>query len=180
MNSAQLPPFPVTPESRASRVNTLALHLAFAEHNLRNFTAGEADAVVDPEGKIHLLHHAQEHLRENERRLHTILESAADAIMVVNRGAIIQSITRASHRVLGYRPEELVGESFFQFIHPEDVHQFYFAFMEVMEGFHEVATAQFAHLGRTGVYRSISATVGKLRDPASDGVVISLRPMTHS
>lgn len=180
MNAPQLSPLPVTPENGASRVNTLALHLAFAEHNLRNFTAGEADAVVDPEGKIHLLHHAQEHLRQNERRLHAILDSAADAIMVVNRGAIIQSLTRASHRVLGYRPEEMIGESFFQFIHPEDVHQFYFAFMEVMEGFHDVATAQFEHLGRTGAYRRISATLGKLREPASDCIVISLRPMTHS
>ena len=58
--------------------NELALHLAAAENALRAFTQNKVDAIVDPRGGTYLLRPAQEQLRENERWLDAIIESAAN------------------------------------------------------------------------------------------------------
>ena len=172
----QTPPPP--PTHAAEKAITLALRLAHAENALQALTSGQADAIVDPDGKTHLLRPAQEHLRQNERRLQAVIESTADVITVVDRGGMILSQSRAVRRVLGYEPDELVGSSIFRLIREEDWPRFYSAFFNVIEGFDENATVQIRHRARDGSYRLIEATAGKLRDVSSASVVFSLRPIT--
>jgi two-component system CheB/CheR fusion protein len=162
---------------RPEKALALALRLAHAEHALLALTSGQVDAIVDPRGKTYLLRPAQEHLRRSERRLQAVIESAADVITVVNRGGAILSQSHAVSRVLGYEPEELVGRSFFELIHEDDLPPLYSAFFHVIERFDENATAQFRHRARDGSYRLVEATVGKLRDVSPASVVFSLRPV---
>ena len=157
----------------------LALRLAHAENALLTLTAGQVDAVVDASGRTYLLRPAQEHLRQNERRLQAIIDSTADGIMVVNRGGAILSHNPAVSRVLGCEPEELVDGSFFDLIHGDDLAAVHFAFFNVIEGFHEDDAAQFRHRAPDGSWRMIEATVGKLRDDSQASVVICLRPVTN-
>ena len=168
---------PLPPTPSAEKTLALALRLAHAEHALRAFTSGQVDAIVDPDGKTYLLRPAQEHVRENERRLQAVIESSVDVITVVDRGGVILSQSRAVRRVLGYGPEELVGSRIFERIHEEDLPRVYAAFFNVIEGFQENATATFRHRARDGSYRLIEATVGILRDVSAAGVVFSLRPI---
>lgn len=174
--TAQTSPWPPTPS--AEKAVALALRLAHAEHALHAFTSGQVDAIVDPDGKAYLLRPAQENLRQNERRLQALLDSAADVIAVVNRGGAILSLSHAVRRVLGYEPEELVGTLIFDRVHEEDLARLYCAFFRVIEGFDGNGTAQFRHRDRDGSYRLIEATVGKLRDVTPASVVLSLRPIT--
>jgi len=159
--------------------NELALHLAAAENALRAFTQNKVDAIVDPRGGTYLLRPAQEQLRENERWLDAIIESAADVITVVNRQGAILSQSRPVNRVLGYEQNELVGTSIFKLIRDEDLPAVHSAFFNVIEGLQEHATAQFNHRARDGSYRMVEATMGKLRDVAASSVVFSLRPINH-
>src|SRR5688572_31024973 len=85
---------------RTDKAITLALRLAHAENALLTLTSGQVDAIVDPSGRAYLLRHAQETLRQNERRLQAIIDSAADVITVVNRGGTILSQSPAVTRVL--------------------------------------------------------------------------------
>ena len=157
---------------------TLALRLAHAEHALLAFTSGQADAIVNPDGKAYLLSPAQEHLRQKERRLQAIIESAADVITVVNRGGVIVSQSHAVTRVLGYEPEELVGSNFFDLIHEDDLPAVHFAFFNVIEGFDDDGAARFRHRAPYGSWRTVDATVGKLRDVSPASVVFCMRPFT--
>jgi len=50
---------------------TIAIGLAQAERAIHAFTSGQVDAIVDPDGKAYRMHAAQDHLRQNERRLQT-------------------------------------------------------------------------------------------------------------
>lgn len=165
---------------RTDKATALGLRLAHAENALHALTSGQVDSIVDPSGKIYLLRPAQEHLRQNERRLQELIESAADVITVVNREGAILSQSRAVRQVLGYEPEELVETSFFNLIHEEDLAAVHSAFFNVIEGFRENATAQFRHRTRDGTYRMIEATMGKLCGVSSASVVLSLRPITRS
>ncbi len=167
------PPLARSPE----KAITLALSLAQAERAIQAFTAGQTDAVVDADGKTYLLRPAQEHLRQNERRLREIIDSAADVITVVNRGGTILSQSRAVLSVLGYEPEELVGSSIFELVYGEDLRGLYTAFFNVIEGFEESATALFYHRTRNGSYRLIEATVSPLTGATPVSAVIMLRPV---
>ena len=159
--------------------NELALSLAEAETALRAFTLDQVDAIVDSNGKAYLLRPAQEHLIQNERRLDSVIESAADVITVVNRAGAILSQSRPVNRVLGYEQDELIGTSFFELIRDEDLAVVHSAFFNVIEGIQEHATAQFSHRARDGSYRMVEATLGKMRDSESPSVVFSLRPISH-
>ena len=169
---------PPPPTHGPEKAITLALSLAQAERAILAFASGQVDAVVDADGKAYLLRPAQEHLRQNERRLQTMIESAADVLMVVNRGGVILSQSRAVKPILGYEPGELVGSRIFDHIHEDDFPRLYAAFFNVSEDFLEHSTAQFRHRVRDGSYRLVEATVGRLRDGFSASVVISLRPVT--
>lgn len=177
--TATTQPSPPPPTDGAAKAITLALRLAHAEHALHAFTAGQADAIIDPDGRAYLLRPAQEHLRQNERQMQAVIESAADVLTVVNRGGVILSQSRAVKRVLGCEPEELVGSSIFALVHEEDWPRFYAAFFNIIEEFRTEAVVEFRHRTRDGSYRVIEATAGKLRDLSSPGVVFSLRPRSR-
>jgi PAS domain S-box-containing protein len=166
------------PNYGADSAITLALRLAHAENALHALTSGQVDAIVDPSGKTYLLRPAQEQLRQNESLLKALIGGIADVITVVNRGGTILFQSMAVTRVLGYGPEELLGKGIFDFVHPDDLARVYSAFFNVIEGIFEDATVQFRHRVGDGTFRFIEATVGRLNDPTSTNVVLSLRPAT--
>lgn len=162
---------------RPEKALALALRLSHAESALHALTSGQVDAIIDPDGKAYLLRPAQEHLRQNEKRLQAVLDSTADVITVVDRGGMILSQSRAVTRVLGYQPEELVGGSIFGLVHDEDLARIYSAFFNVIEEFRTDAQVAFRHRTCDGSYRLIEAAVARLSDGSSVGAVFSLRPI---
>jgi len=157
---------------------TLALSLAQAEKAIHEFTSGQIDAIVDSDGRAYLLRHAQEHLRQDENRLRAILDSVGDGITVINRGGLIVSQNRAATRMLGYGTDDLVGLSFFDFVAPEELHQFHAAFFNVIEEFRTDVVVVFHLLAHDGSYRPIEATLSKLREVSVNCVVLTCRDMT--
>jgi len=161
---------------RAENAAALTRRLALTENSLQALGSGQIDAIIDPEGKTYLLRPAQEHLRENERRLQSLIDSVPDAITAVNRGGVILSQSNASRKVLGCEPEELMGKSIFEHIHADDFATVHSAFIEVIEGLQENAALQFRHRTSDGSYRIIRATVVIMHEVSPPTVVFSLRP----
>lgn len=155
----------------------LALRLAEAENALHTLTSGQVDAIVGPGGNTYLLRMAQEHLRRNERHQQAVLDAVTDVLTVVGRAGIILSENSAVRRVLGYKPEELVGSVIFKLIHDADMPRVYSAFINVIEGYNENETVRFRHLTRDGSYCWVETALGKLVDPPDERVVFSLRPV---
>jgi len=54
---------------------------------------------------------AQEELLEREARLRSILETAADAIVVIDELGKIETVSNSASRLFGYEPEEIVGRN---------------------------------------------------------------------
>ncbi len=99
-----------------------------AEYTLRRKDTGETwvgsynfSPIRNQEGKISgavvtmrdITDHkrAAEALREREERLRAIVETAVDAIVVIDEDGLIQSINPATERIFGYRPGELCGKN---------------------------------------------------------------------
>lgn len=55
-------------------------------------------------------------LEESEWRLSTIVESAADGILVTDERGIVESFNTAAVAMFGYRPGEIIGNRFEVFI----------------------------------------------------------------
>src|SRR5690348_9445062 len=76
---------------------------------------------------------AERALRESEERFRAFVEQSSDVLSLLDeQGKIIyqsQSITRH----LGYTPEELVGRSCFDFVHPEDLETALVGFRQGLE-----------------------------------------------
>ncbi len=54
---------------------------------------------------------AEEVRRESEERLRAIIDTAVDAIVVIDERGLIQSINPATERIFGYAPNEAVGKN---------------------------------------------------------------------
>ncbi len=64
--------------------------------------------LAEAQATIRVLH---DQLAETEGRLAATVDTAADAILVIDEGGIVRSANPAVERVLGYRPDEIVGKS---------------------------------------------------------------------
>jgi PAS domain S-box-containing protein len=63
---------------------------------------------------------AEQTVRQNEERFRALIENALDIITVVDADGIIKYESPSLEKVLGYKPEELVGKNIFDYIHFED------------------------------------------------------------
>ncbi len=85
----------------------------------------------------------------------------------------------AVERILGHRPEEMVGKYAFDYVHPEDVVAVAEAFAEA-QGQKEQALVEYRFLHADGSWRYLeSAATDLLSDPSVRGVVINSRDVTE-
>lgn len=59
-------------------------------------------------------------IRDNERQLRMLTDHSTDLIVRTGRDGIRRYASPASERLLGYRPEEMVGRTPYAMIHPDD------------------------------------------------------------
>ena len=65
-------------------------------------------------------HHATRLARQQELLYRAIVEHGFDMVAVVDEQGVYSYVGGATRHTLGYRPEEMVGRSGFDFIHPDD------------------------------------------------------------
>ncbi|GAH79570.1 unnamed protein product, partial [marine sediment metagenome] len=63
----------------------------------------------------------EEALRDSEERFRALIESSSDIIQVVDLNGILRYVSPSVQRILGYRPEELVGKPSIDIVHPDDL-----------------------------------------------------------
>jgi PAS domain S-box-containing protein len=63
----------------------------------------------------------EEALRRSEERFRSLIENALDIITILDADGIIYYGSPSVEKVLGYCPAELIGQNFFDCIHPEDL-----------------------------------------------------------
>ncbi len=62
----------------------------------------------------------EERIRESEKRFRSLIQNASDVITILDKDGDICYESPAVERVLGFSPEERVGESTFDYFHPDD------------------------------------------------------------
>ncbi len=119
-------------------------------------------------------------LRRSEEHFRALIEHSSDIITIISREGLISYESPSLERVLGYKPEELIGQNAFELIHPQDVPV--------------VVDALTRPSGRTGRHRSIEYRIrhknGSWRvletlgadlfdEPEVAGIIINSRDITE-
>ena len=122
---------------------------------------------------------AAQEAQSSEHRLRTLIENTSDVISILDAQGTIRYESPAITELLGYTPEELLGQSAFALVHPDDHAILGEAFQRVANGEKQVAPVEFRFLHRDGNWRVLEA-IGRSRldDPDLSGIVVSSRDIT--
>ncbi len=74
-------------------------------------------------------------LQQTKSELDKILDASLDVICIVNKDNNFVKVSAASEKVWGYKPEELVGHSIFEFLHPDYIIQTANSIKKIMQGY---------------------------------------------
>jgi two-component system, cell cycle sensor histidine kinase and response regulator CckA len=122
---------------------------------------------------------AEEALRRSERLYQAVLKSSPDFWSVLQRDGTYQLVSSSASGVVGWSGEELLGESAFANVHPEDRERVQKVFRELRD---EVAGSR--HLGyrfrhKDGTWRILDTFARNLLDdPDVRGIVLNRRDVT--
>lgn len=67
---------------------------------------------------------SQKSLSRERHRYEVMVANAQDIMAIMDTDAVIQFMNPAAERVIGYAPEEMIGQELFEFLHPDDIHLF--------------------------------------------------------
>lgn len=119
-------------------------------------------------------------LRANEQQARLIAESMSDMVARTDSAGNFEYVSLSYRRALGYEPEELVGKSLFDLVHPDDVPSLQVAFERASQSFFgDVPEFRFRHAD--GHFIWVEASGSFLRDAEGNpaGAVFSTRDVSE-
>jgi PAS domain S-box-containing protein len=118
-------------------------------------------------------------LEQTEQQLRPLIEYATEIITVLNGDGTRRYVSPSVERSMGYTPEDLVGKSPFELVHPDDVTELKELFTAGISNPGLVVTRQFRIKAKDGSWRIHEATAHNLlNDPAVRGVVVNSHDIT--
>lgn len=109
---------------------------------------------------------AQRALAESEERFRLLAEHASDVVLFGRPDQTVTWVSESVREVLGWEPDDLVGTSLSDLMHPDDVESLRPFFAAVADG--RVGRAEARVRTASGDYRWISARVTPIGDQRSD------------
>lgn len=89
--------------------------------SLMKGVAGDAVHGIVIVEDIHARREMGEELRRSESQLRLITDHVEDIITQTDTNSIIQYVSPSFYRILGFKPDEVIGRSVFEFIHADDL-----------------------------------------------------------
>jgi len=122
---------------------------------------------------------AEQEIARTAKHFQSLIENGLDIITILNSDGTIRYESPSVERVLGYRPDELIGVNAFDLVHPADVDATGNIFRSVVQepGRNDGAEFRFRH--KDGSWRTLE-TIGKsmTTDDNSVIVIINSRDIT--
>lgn len=118
-------------------------------------------------------------LRINQERFRALVQNSYDVIIVLDPDGRRHYVSPSIERVLGYSPEELVGGSALDLLHPDDVPVLREAIASCSRGVSQTPPLELRFRHRDGDWRHFE-TIGTnlLHEPGVNGVVFNSRCIT--
>jgi PAS domain S-box-containing protein len=119
-------------------------------------------------------------LRNSEEHFRRLIENGSDVIGVVDAAGVIRYTSPSTERVLGLLPDDMIGRSAFDFIHPDDVEPTRAVLQLVLQNGGAAVPVEFRMRHGDGGWRLLEAmTKPVVRDGGIDGMVVNARDITE-
>ncbi|PKD19987.1 hypothetical protein APR41_15015 [Salegentibacter salinarum] len=117
-------------------------------------------------------------LLESERKFKALVQEGSDLIGILDPEGKYKFVSETSYPVLGFTPEEFIGKTTFDFIHPEDKERVITNFSE-LKFKNQAIIAPFRFKNAKGEWRWIETKATNLvDDPVIEGIVINSHDIT--
>jgi len=142
------------------------------EGNLRGFSKIVRDITERKE--------AEQTLKGSEERFRALVQHSSDIITVIDAEGTIRYVSPAVERIMGYRPEDLVGKSVFYYVRPDDLEEAENVFAKIWSRPSVHPAFEFSVPHKDGTWRHFEFLGNNLLDdPNVRGVVINQRDITE-
>lgn len=123
---------------------------------------------------------AEEALQRSEEYFRSLIDNSTDVVSIISEEGVRHYISPSAKRVLGYSPEELIGGSLFDLLHPDDIPHLQEIFSERLKEPGTTVSAEFRCKHKNGAWRVLEVIASNLlSNPAVGGVVINSRDITE-
>ena len=119
-------------------------------------------------------------LQESEEKFRTMIERSSEMITIIDQAGIIQYQSQSSERIVGYKPDEIMGKDLLEFIHPDDSKNVIRTFSDTLKSnkLHFVIEYRFRH--KDGSWRYLESTgTNMANNRLIRGVIINTRDVTQ-
>ncbi len=118
--------------------------------------------------------------RQRERRFQALVEESKDNISVIDDNDVFQYQSPAVKRILGYDPEETIGDTVWEYIHPDDRERLESTFEEWVATPGPTGPVEYRARHADGSWRWLEANGNNQFDnPAIQGYVVNSRDITE-
>ena len=122
----------------------------------------------------------EEQLRRSEERYRQLLQNSSDLTVLMDADSTIHYMSPAVERMLGYTPEELLGQAGLDFHHPEDKPGMLAAVDRCLRNPDTVVAAQYRFRHKDGSWRWLESIANNcLDDPSIGAIVLNTRDITE-
>lgn len=126
------------------------------------------------------LRRSRQALQESEQRFRSLVQNSSDVITILGADGTILYESPSIERILGYKPENLVGKNSFDFIHPDDRPRAQATFQEHLPIPGSITPIELRFRHKDGSWRILEATGNNLlHEPAVAGIVVNSRDITE-
>ncbi|MCG3149830.1 MAG: Sensor histidine kinase RcsC [Verrucomicrobiae bacterium] len=117
--------------------------------------------------------------QRSEATFRALIENASDIITILAADGTIRYQSPATERLLGYKPDELVGTNAFTLVHPDDLARLRQTFAEGLSQPGCIRMAEYRYRHKDGSWRTHDG-IGRnlLDDPTIAGIVVNSRDIT--
>ena len=154
------------------------------------FLTVNAAPVLDSDGGVFAvvanLHDISEFIRAkqaveaSEQRFRSLVQNNTDIITITDAEGIVGYASPALTTVLGFLPEQVVGVSVFDQIHPADVSELLGSFHQLVDKEEDGFKAEIRMLAADGEFHDLEVVASnRLDDPAVGGVVFNTRDVSQ-
>lgn len=118
-------------------------------------------------------------LEQREAHFRALIENSAEGVAILDNQGKLTYLAPAEKDLSGYDPEELVGTSVFDKMHPEDAERLRTIFVESLNIPSRAVSFEYRARHKNGEWQYFDATGNNLlHDPSVQGIVVNYRNIT--
>ncbi len=122
--------------------------------------------------------HAAVALARSEAKFRSLIQNSSDLIAILEPDGGIRYASPSVEKILGYKPDDLIGQRGFDFIHPEDANKVAEAASELLSG--RALPVEYRFRRQDGSWCWLESTASNLvADSAVGGIVVNSRDITE-